>query len=103
MTVTSNVVVVTVAGTTAPPQTVDVTFVTMAGATVTVAGKSGKANSSGEITFTLAQDTSYSALGKLFETVGTCEDEYAGSTAFTTGTSAETVEIHLVLIAHICA
>ena len=105
MTVTSNVVVVTVAGTTAPPQTVDVTFTTMAGAVVTVGGKSGTADSSGKITFTLSEDTAYTATGSAtveVSTSPTCFELYKGSVTFTTGTSAETVDLPLVPVERIC-
>ena len=98
---TSNAVVITIAG--AMPQPVNVTFVTIAGATVTVAGESGTANSNGDITFALAQNTTYTADGQLSKSVGgNCYDDYAGSTTFTTGTSAETVDISLTFTGRRC-
>lgn len=104
--VKSNAVTVTVAPSSTVTGTVDITIKTDAGATVTVGGQTATANSSGFATFKLAENTTYTASGKLTVTIKSsseiCEELYEGSVSFTAGTSAQTVDLPLTLIARKC-
>ena len=104
--VKSNPVTVSVAPSVTVTGTVAITIKTDAGATVAVGGQTATANSSGLATFTLSENTTYTASGKLTVTIKgsteICVELYEGSTSFTTGTSPQTVDLPLTLIARKC-